>query len=108
MPRMYHPDLPTGPDYNPVDVTDEQAAVMKESGWGTVIPPEAQEPSAFAAEQPDATYVLKNPEAEKTRPAASATRAEWEEYVSQLGGDTEGLTKAELAAKADELEATDQ
>jgi hypothetical protein len=38
------------------------------------------------------------------RPAASAVRDDWAAYVEHLGGESEGLTIAELKTKADELE----
>lgn len=108
MPHMYHPDLPTGPDYNPVEIPDDDGlvAVMVKAGWGVVEPPEQTDPSK-AAVQPGATYVVKNPEPAPSRPAVSAVRDDWADYVAHLGGDPEGLTKAELQAKADELEGTD-
>jgi hypothetical protein len=72
---MYHPDLHTAPGYNPIEVPDDDGlvATMTESGWGVVEPPEQTDP-AKAAVQPDATYVVKNPdETGKTRRVAKKT-----------------------------------
>lgn len=68
MPHMYHPDLKTAPGYNPVEIADDEGLIrqMTDTGWGIVDPPEQDDPSK-AAVQPGATYVVKNPEADKPR-----------------------------------------
>lgn len=75
MPFMYHPDLDTRPGYNPVEVADDEGLlrVMAEAGWGVVEPPEHTDPSK-AAVQPDATYVVKNPDPEPPARRGKATK----------------------------------
>ena len=74
MPHMYHPDLATMPDYNPVEVADDPGLIaqMEATGWGIVEPPEQTNP-ALAAVQPGATYVVKNPEVEKPKATTRKT-----------------------------------
>jgi hypothetical protein len=72
MPYMYHPDLNTAPGYNPVEVPDDPGyiRVQEEAGWGLVEEPEQTDPSK-AAVQPDAVYVVKNPEPEPEKPKST-------------------------------------
>jgi hypothetical protein len=98
--RMYHPDLE--PPHNECEViTEAQAAVYAESGWK--VAPEPEQREGYAPE-PVRYGPVSEPAEEPSRPAADARRDEWAEYVDYLGGKTEGLTIAELKAKADELE----
>jgi hypothetical protein len=99
--RMYHPDLE--PPHNECEaLTEAQAAVYRESGW--LDAPEPEQREGYAPE-PVRYEPVSGPTEEPSRPAADARRAEWAKYVDYLGGKSEGLTIAELTAKADELEA---
>jgi hypothetical protein len=97
--HMYHPNLE--PPHNTCEaLTEAQAAVYRESGW--LDAPEPEQREGYAPEP--VTYAPVSGTGTVERPLASATRDEWAGYVDHLGGDSEGLTIAELKAKADELE----
>jgi hypothetical protein len=99
--RMYHPELE--PPNNECEALSEaQAAVYRQSGW--LDAPEPEERVGYASE-PVRYAPVAGSEGEPSRPAVSANRADWAAWVDHLGGRSEGLTKAELQAKADELEA---
>jgi hypothetical protein len=101
MARLYHPKL--GTEIEVPDV-EETIKVHEASGWRR-----APEPEEIPGHEPEpVTYAPVVTSAEEpARPAASATRGDWAAWVDYLGGRSEGLTKAELQAKADELETED-
>jgi len=82
-----HP-VPEPEPFEPGDATD---GAVGESGVQEVEP----EPEAEAEQV----------EAGPTRPATGDPKAAWEEYIEGLGGDPTDMTKAELQAEADRLEA---
>jgi hypothetical protein len=82
---------------------EAQVAVLAESGW--LLAPEPETAGPHVAPEPVRYEPVSGPTEELSRPAASATRSEWADWVDHLGGDSDGLTIAELKAKADELEA---
>jgi hypothetical protein len=99
--HMYHPNLE--PPHNTCEaLTEAQAAVYRESGW--LDAPEPEQRDGYAPEP--VTYAPVSGSGEVERPLASAPRDDWAAYVDSLeDGASEGLTIAELKAKADELEA---
>jgi hypothetical protein len=100
--RLYHPNLE--PPNNECEVMDDaQVAVLAESGW-LPAPEQPEAAGPHVAPEPVRYEPVTEPAAEPSHPTASATRSEWADWVDYLGGDSEGLTKAELQAKADELE----
>jgi hypothetical protein len=95
--RMYHPQ--TGGECEAL--TEAQAAVYRESGW--LDAPEPEQREGYEPE-PVRYGPVSGLSEGPVRPVASAVREEWADWVEHLGGEPEGLTIAELKAKADELE----
>ena len=86
------PEPPAMPEPEPFEPGEAVDGAVAESGFQEV---EEAEPEPEPEPQPEPTG----------RPATGDPKADWEDYVESLGGDPTGLTKAELQAEADRLEA---
>jgi hypothetical protein len=91
---------PEGPEPEPVGVMEATPHEPGDAEDGAVAESGVQELDYDEAEE---VAVEAETEEGPARPAAAAPKAEWEDYVEQLGGDPTDMTKAELQAEADAL-----
>jgi hypothetical protein len=93
-PEGPEPEPPTVVESTPHEPGDATDGAVAESGVQEVEPePEVEEVEAETEEEEG-----------PVRPSVSAPKADWEDYVDALGGESGALTKTELQALADELE----
>jgi hypothetical protein len=101
--KLYHPLIkPPANEYVTESDDPDHLQVYFDMGWEKAPDPEPAE--VGRAPEPVRYAPVAAGAEEPSRPAAGAVREEWADWVEHLGGDPDGLTIAELKAKADELE----
>ncbi|AOE43708.1 hypothetical protein SEA_BANTAM_18 [Gordonia phage Bantam] len=104
------PDVPTeaAPDLPPITIGEikttswsEAAAAVAASKPADVEPAEPVEPAEADVATGDADATGDEVEEADTRPAESASKAEWVEYATSRDIDVKGLTKPAIIAKVD-------
>jgi hypothetical protein len=97
---------PEGPEPEPVTLVESTPHEPGDAVDGAVAESGTQELDYGEAEPAVEEEVAAEAETEEgpARPSAAAPKAEWEDYVEQLGGDPTDMTKAELVDEANRLE----